>query len=146
MKKTFCDRCGTELRDHNNKVTIEKTDLYGDTREDLTEKMTPVGELDLCGECAEALAEAVLQFCRKEGKAKKRVATSQPEQEEKAKRPRMVDAGKIRALHAAGWTVKDIAGEMSCSEVTVYKALNKKKDSSAPDSKARTAEEIQPTT
>ena len=146
MKKTFCDRCGAELLDHNNKVAVEQTDLSGENYEDRTEKMASVGELDLCGACAEALAEAVLQFCRKEGKAKKRVATSQPERAEKAKKPRMVDAGKIRALHAAGWAVKDIAGEMNCSEVTVYKALNKKKDSSAPDSEVRTAEEIQPTT
>ena len=144
MKKTFCDRCGAELLDHNNKVAVEQTDLSGENYEDRTEKMASVGELDLCGACAEALAEAVLQFCGKS--KKKRIATSQPEPEGKAKRTRMVDAGKIRALHAAGWTVKDIAGEMSCSEVTVYKALNKKKDSSAPDSDVRTAEEIQPTT
>jgi len=53
----------------------------------------------------------------------------EPEPEEKPKRKpparKTVDAGKICALYKAGWSVKNIADEISCSEATV---INKLKD------------------
>ncbi len=39
-----------------------------------------------------------------------------------------MDHGKIIALHKAGWKVKDIAGDMSISDVTVYNTLKKWKE------------------
>lgn len=36
---------------------------------------------------------------------------------------KVIDAGKIRALHKAGWKPKEIAEEMKCSLPTVYRAL-----------------------
>jgi hypothetical protein len=38
------------------------------------------------------------------------------------KRP--VDKGKVVALHKAGWTVKNIAGDITASEETVEEVLN----------------------
>ena len=36
-----------------------------------------------------------------------------------------IDAGKIKALRRAGWSVDKIADEMKCSVATVYNYLNK---------------------
>lgn len=36
---------------------------------------------------------------------------------------KQIDAGKIRALHKAGWSAKKIADEMRCSVATVYNHL-----------------------
>ena len=41
------------------------------------------------------------------------------------KKPKL-DTGKMIALRNAGWTVKDIAGELKCSEATIYNHLKKK--------------------
>lgn len=45
---------------------------------------------------------------------------------QKAKKRKPIDRGKIKALRTAGWTVKQIADDMQCSEQTVYNALNDK--------------------
>ena len=47
------------------------------------------------------------------------------EKEEPLKKKRKIDAGKIRALRKANWTVKAIADEMQCTVATVYRALGK---------------------
>ena len=47
------------------------------------------------------------------------------EKEEPLKKKRKIDAGKIRALRKANWTVKAIADEMQCTIATVYRALGK---------------------
>lgn len=47
------------------------------------------------------------------------------EKEEPPKKKRKIDAGKIRALRKANWTVKAIADEMQCTVATVYRALGK---------------------
>ena len=38
-----------------------------------------------------------------------------------------VDVGKIKALRDAGWSARKIAGEVGCSEATVYNCLKKEK-------------------
>ena len=47
------------------------------------------------------------------------------EREELPEKRRKIDAGKIRALRKANWTVKAIADEMQCTVATVYRALGK---------------------
>ena len=44
---------------------------------------------------------------------------------EKYKKPRKkIDHGKVKALASAGWSAKEIAAEMHCAEVTIYKILH----------------------
>lgn len=50
-----------------------------------------------------------------------------------------VDAGKIRALHAAGWPRAKIADEIGVSLVTVGKYINKQEEENAD---AKTGKEI----
>ena len=42
--------------------------------------------------------------------------------DKKGRKP--IDAGKIKALRKAGWSVDAIADEMRCSRATVYKCLH----------------------
>lgn len=44
---------------------------------------------------------------------------------EKYKKSRKkIDHGKVKALASAGWSAKEIAAEMHCAEVTIYKILH----------------------
>lgn len=63
-------------------------------------------------------------------KAPKKAAPKKPA----GKRP--VDKGKVVALHEAGWTVKNIAGDINASEETVEEVLQDWRDG-----KFETAEE-----
>ena len=49
------------------------------------------------------------------------------EQPQKLKKPyRRIDRGKVKALRAAGWEIKEIADEMQCSDQSVRNILNDK--------------------
>ena len=61
----------------------------------------------------------------------KKVKTAKPVSEYKADQPRrgkVIDAGKLLALHKAGWKAPQIAEELKCSEATVYNYLKKCKE------------------
>lgn len=51
--------------------------------------------------------------------------------EAKAKATEKVDVGKIGALYKAGWSAKEIADELHCSEGTVYYHLKRIKENDA---------------
>lgn len=40
------------------------------------------------------------------------------------KHRKKIDHGKVKALAAAGWSAKEIAAELHCAEVTIYKILS----------------------
>lgn len=49
------------------------------------------------------------------------------EQEENRDRLENIDRGKVRALYNAHWTIKNIAGDLGCSEYNVVKVLKEEK-------------------
>ena len=70
-----------------------------------------VGSYDICPDC-------MARFMEPEPKPA-------PDPEPKSKRqPRKIDRGKVWALKDADWKVSAIAGEMGCSEATIYNILN----------------------
>lgn len=130
-----CDRCRKEITGNPHRMFIECVDR--ETGDFQQETVHPeVGQLDICKECTDFLAGLVMKHVKKgapavvnedfEKAVEDMVATSQQDKpDEKAKYGRRLDTGKIRALRNAGWTVKNIAIEMSCSETAIYNALKK---------------------
>lgn len=130
-----CDRCRKEITGNPHRMFIECVDR--ETGDFQQETVHPeVGQLDICKDCMDFLAGLVIRHVKKgapavvnedfEKAVEDMVATSQQDKPgEKAKPGRKLDTGKVRALRNAGWTVKNIAIEMSCSEMAVYNALKK---------------------
>lgn len=94
--------------------------LAEDSKEKLEQK--PVSNSD------ESEAKPVIEVTPEDAKA---IPVATPElledakqTAEKYKKPRRkIDHGKVKALFDAGWSQKEIAAEMHCAEVTVYKIL-----------------------
>lgn len=136
MKKILyiCDRCKREIEKNPVKLIVEEVDrenedfLYEDPYPEL--KL-----LDLCKNCGDSIVGLIKRNCARgvpatvdqgfEKVIEEMVQGSQEENSPPAEKKRRLDAGKIQALRNAGWTVKAIAEEMSCSEQAVYNVLKK---------------------
>ena len=107
MRIIECDRC------HKR---IEKPDRIGyvalnwrDLKTDALTGENPTEDLDFCDECMDEITAFI---------------SRKPAADEiAAPQKKRVDVGKIRALSKAGWSVKNIAEEVGCSEQTVYKHI-----------------------
>lgn len=131
MVKIICDRCGAEIPE----AEIIRATLY-------SEATGKIDKRDLCGQCAK---EIFLPSVSKEPKAEiladdKKVAPEVTHEasgvsESKLRRAKKIaktgekrkythiDAGKLTALHKAGWKVKQIADEMGITEEQVANTL-----------------------
>lgn len=140
MKKTVytCDRCKKEIAGDPVKICMEVVDRKNDGFTN-SFPFPNIREYDFCDSCGEYIAGQIRRFCKKgapaitdqDGGAAviETAAESKPSPGTAARR---IDTGKVMALKTAGWTVKAIAEEMGCSEVTVYNVLKKLK-TSEPD-------------
>lgn len=113
-----CDRCGAEIEEGNlGYVSMLKRDPEGDLCGD-----NPFEKMDFCPDCMDKIAKYVSEAQRTTVKAAK---PPQKKTARSAAKPgaKKIDAGKIRALAAAGWTHDSIADEMDISTATVRKYL-----------------------
>lgn len=136
MKKILyiCDRCKREIEENPVKLIAEEMDresedyLYDDPYPEL--KL-----LDLCKNCGDSIVGLIKRHCARgapatvnqdfEKAVEEMAQGSREENPPPAEKKHRLDAGKIQALRKAGWTVKAIAEEMSCSEQAVYNVLKK---------------------
>lgn len=124
MKKTiiYCDVCGKQITGQVYKVFFgvqESAGIVADQCFDDIEK-----EMDFCVLCIGKVADAVRVLASPP--ALEETEEPKPVEEPKEKKPRKkVDAGKIWALHDAGWNSPSIALEVGCSSQTVYNVLAK---------------------
>lgn len=120
-----CDRCGKEIDPKRIGYVSVMERKDGD---ELTGK-NPFEDMDFCGECMELIAGFITNApaTRKTAKtprggAKQKGASVTPQEKKQEKRPR-IDRGKICALAANNWPVKEIAADVGCSEQTVRQVL-----------------------
>ena len=120
-----CDRCGRQLRE-DEMVTSMNPQIFNQKDENRVEPLAPPDpirsfeEHDFCLECL--LNILTYAITAPKGKEKP---------EAKAKASEKVDVGKIGALYKAGWSAKEIADELQCSEGTVYYHLKRIKENDA---------------
>lgn len=78
--------------------------------------LTPdIGKMDFCKSCAEDICCWIYATSQQE---KEIFLPHRPEQAQPARR-RTIDTGKVKTLRKAGWSLKAISEEMSCSEQDV---------------------------
>lgn len=124
MKKIIyiCDHCGEEIP--NGEEEAVKVSTFSD------DPGRCLG--DLCLKCYEAFTKTIRIFMHVE-KEQPEPEHPKPEPEKPKKGVKgnggarhkvKLDLGKVGALYAAGWSVKQIAEEMHCSEQTIRNHLN----------------------
>ena len=128
MKKIirYCDLCGKEITGQVYKVgfgILEGDQINSDTvLEDVEQDM------DFCVTCIGNIAEMV-RSCRSvklvEEEEPKPVEKPKKDKKPKEDKRKKTDAGKIWALHDAGWNTSSIAMEAQCSTQTVRNILAK---------------------
>lgn len=123
----FCDKCGQELNDDRQTVTLswqsdDPIDLCSDCACDIVHTLEWfLNESQKIDEVAEEVGELPdveedLPFVD--------VPAEEPTQEEPKKDKRnKIDTGKIKALYNAGWPVKEIATEMHLANSVISNAL-----------------------
>lgn len=74
-----------------------------------------IGKMDFCKSCAEDICCWIYATSQQEAET---LLQRRPEQAQRAGW-RKLDAGKMKALRKAGWSLKSISEEMSCSEQDV---------------------------
>lgn len=124
-----CDRCGAVLEKTAIKIIPNVVELDG---EDI---LHPVDEathgMHFCAACTDAL----LKFLLPENKPP-------PKPKEKPARRRRLDAGRVMALHNAGWSNEDIAADIRADPEQVrqciYYQKYKKKSPSVADGEEQT--------
>lgn len=95
----YCDRCGKQ---------IDGQFWYAEL---LNPKLVEDMQFDICTDC-------MANFMTKG------VEPAPDPDEPKPKKSRKIDRGKVWALKDADWKVSAIAGEIGCSEATIYNILN----------------------
>ena len=124
-----CDRCGRQLRE-DEMVTSMNPQIFNQKDVDRVEPLAPPDpirsfeEHDFCLEC-------LLNILTYAITAPKGKPAEKPEAKAKTKPAEKVDVGKIGALYMAGWSAKEIADELQCSEGTVYYHLKRIKENDA---------------
>jgi len=129
--KAICDRCGEEM-DINGKIGYLswtfKDGVDGDIKSD-----NPLENCHFCGECMEAVMNAITapaKVTKKEKEPKKKHApkekTTRPEVKREP-RGRITDGGKVWALKEAGWSNAQIADEFGVSQQAVANWFSKHK-------------------
>jgi len=130
--KIICDSCNKEITDNPVKIYAEAVDRHTG---DFTTARTLIPELedkDFHQTCAIKLIRGMLK------QPDLPVPAIPPEKKAVCKTNKKIDAGKVLALHKAGWKVKDIASELSCSDQTVYNALKERDQADGKEENATT--------
>jgi AraC-like DNA-binding protein len=114
-----CDCCGAAIEGNPIQYWLCETDR--ETQNIKEDYFHP--DIDICKSCADGLTEQVAKYFDKERKKPKKKETKKRETKKTE-----IDMGKVHALLDAGWKMKDIAGDLKCSEQTIRKRLKEEKN------------------
>ena len=123
----FCDRCNTQLGEGEvfqiqpSAQNIDDDGLLS-TDWERSKEFDRFRNIHFCRQCLNqiiAFAESKPEKpAEKNGGVAKRTAVNKI----------TLDIGKVNALRKAGWTMKQIAEEMGCSEATIYNKLKEREE------------------
>ena len=126
MIKILCDRCQTEINEHENIGYIavgNRITKVSAGEDEVTLSGTEFSENHYCQKCVEKI-KAFIRSVEQMEERKEDVALSEPQKQEtvpphKPKERKKVDMGKILALRKAGWSYEKIADEMGLKPSTI---------------------------
>ena len=118
----YCDCCGKKIEGDPYKIFAEQVDReHGEIvnwATDETERKEKLYGKDWCMDCFHRVIDNVI--------AVKNIKTETDADEKKSKSK--IDMGKLKALHEAGWKVKDMAVEFGVSGDAIYRKLRQLRD------------------
>lgn len=130
MKKLtiYCDVCGKQITGKVYKVFIGAQDADKIEDDPCYEEVEQ--ENDFCEGCIDSVTQLITTFTSKPALDETEESKPVEEKPKKTKKPKedkrkKTDAGKIWALHDAGWNTSSIAMEAQCSTQTVRNILAK---------------------
>lgn len=139
MKKILyiCNRCGREITTAGIRI-IPHYFEFG-TDKVLEEIEVPDKNVHFCMNCTQKVMQEIRTAA---DVSDEKVTKELPDKKSENKRPRKaerLDAGKVMALHRAGWENKKIADEMGVTERQIYQCIryqiNKNSPGGAPEGK-----------
>lgn len=135
MKKItyICNRCGQEIKTEAVRISIQILDVIGTGKRE--EIAFPDEDTHFCMDCAKKFFEKLL---RSPGEGDGDIPEEPPDLKGKhtrLKKEERLDAGKVMALHRAGWDDKKIADEMGATERQIYQCIRYQKKKVVPDSR-----------
>lgn len=139
LKKTLyiCNRCSKEIKTEGTRIIPHFFDLATD--EMLGEIEVPDRNIHFCMGCTKKIMEEILKTPEEKPPDNTRKTGKRPKKRER------LDAGKVMALHRAGWDNGKIADEMGVTERQIYQCIRyqikKRKPGSEPDGKEQGNEE-----
>lgn len=139
LKKTLyiCNRCNKEIKTEGTRIIPHFFDLATD--EMLGEIEVPDRDIHFCMGCTKKIMEEILKTPEEKPPDNTRKTGKRPKKRER------LDAGKVRALHRAGWDNGKIADEMGVTKRKIYQCIRyqikKMKPGSEPDGKEQGNEE-----
>lgn len=118
MKKTiyFCNRCGKEIKTEGARIIPHFFDMASGG--ELGNIGVPDDDVHFCMECTKEIISELFQK-PEEGKTVDK-AVAKAGKKTRPKKEERLDAGKVMALHRAGWDNKKIADEMGVDERQIY--------------------------
>lgn len=122
MKKTIyiCNRCNQEIRTEMARISLGLYDVLANKLEDIA---FPDNDIHFCIGCAKKVMEEILrppEAGDEDGPEEPPVLDGKHSRLKKEER---LDAGKVMALHRAGWDDKKIADEMGATERQIYQCI-----------------------
>lgn len=134
LKKTLyiCNQCNKEIKTEGTRIIPHFFDFATD--EMLGAIEVPDNDVHFCMGCTKKFMEEILGLPENKKQTRKR-----------PKKSERLDAGKVMALHQAGWDNEKIADEMDATERQIYQCIRyqiKKNNSDGePDGKEQKNEE-----
>lgn len=122
MKKIIyiCNRCNKEIKTEMTRISLELFDVLANKLEDIA---FPDNDIHFCIGCTKKIMEEIL---RPPEAGEEDVSEEAPDMKEKhtrLKKDERLDAGKVMALHRAGWDNEKIADEMGVTERQIYQCI-----------------------
>lgn len=132
MKKTVyvCNRCGHEIKTNGTRIIPQFFDTTTD--ELLNDIGIPDNNAHFCLDCTKKILQDLLELPAVQGEEGAETGTGG--QDASPKRRVRLDAGKVMALHKAGWSNEKIADEMKATERQIYQCIRYQKNKNSPDS------------
>lgn len=123
MKKIsyICNRCKKEIKTEGTRIIPH---LFNSATGEISgEVEVPDNDVHFCLDCTKEIVKEILRPPEDKGTP----IRAAPVKHTRLKKEQRLDAGKVMALHRAGWSDEKIADEMGSTERQVYQCIRYQK-------------------
>lgn len=121
----ICNRCGKEIKTEGARIIPHYFDFTADEIDGKIE--VPDNDVHFCLGCTRKIMEEILKQPEAEDGKEPEQAPAKKKKRTRPKKEERLDAGKVMALHRAGWSDEKIADEMGVTNRQVYQCIRYQK-------------------